>query len=170
MPPQWSSPRKRGSSVSCSDCQPRASAQAAAITLASETDAHYSSASASRETYVNPPSVLPVTKLVDELIKPDRGAGDPPADLERRAELLAGEVRCEAQGMTGCSASADLGIQGGRTKTARNRQWVVEQGLNRVQSPCEKREILHQPKRRPVLDCAHASGVRPGKRSKRKVG
>jgi hypothetical protein len=119
---------------------------------------------------VNPPPVLPVSELVDELIERDRGPGDPPADLEWRAELLACEVRGEAQGVTGCSATANLGIQGGRTKTARNRQWVVEQGLDRVQPSCETRKIFHQPKRRPVLDPALASGVRPDKRSKRKVG
>jgi hypothetical protein len=119
---------------------------------------------------VNPPPVLPVSELVDELIERDLGPGDPPAELEWRAEFLAGEVRCQAQYVTGCLASADLGIQGGRAKTARYLQRMAEQGLDGVQPPCEKREVFHQPKRGRVPDPPRARGVRVDERSERKAG
>jgi len=155
---------------SCSGSQLWTSAQAAAIARTSEADAHCSSASASREAYVNPPPVLPVSELVDELIKRDLGPGDPPADLEWRAGPLAGEVRRQAWHVTGCLASADLGIQRGRAKTARYLQRMVEQRLDRIQPPCEKREVFHQPKRGRVLDPPGASGVRADERFERKTG
>ena len=160
---------KRGSSV-FTQYHPWTPAQAAAIARTSETDGHYPSASASREAYVNPPPVLPVSELVDELIKRDLGPGDPPTDLEWRAGLLAGEVRCQTQHVTRCLASADLGIQRVRAKAARYLQRMAEQRLERVQSPCEKREVFHPPKRGRVPDPQRASGVRVDERSERKAG